>query len=92
MRGILWRRALRGRFLTHDHDGEARHERGDGSDGGEHGGEDGANGRDCYGNLDEGVTLLVFYDNALDVSFVNESADLIHQVAPEYLDLFDKVL
>src|ERR1022692_1871381 len=71
-----------------DHNGELRHQRGDGADGGEERSQDGTDGSDGHGNLDERVAVLVLYHDALDIALVDQVADLIDQVAGQDMNFF----
>src|ERR1017187_3061703 len=80
------------RLGADNHDGELRNQSGDGADGGEEGSQNGADGSDGDGNLDEGVAVLVLYDDALDVALVDQGADLIDKVAAQDLNFFHNIL
>jgi hypothetical protein len=78
------------RLAADNHNGELRNQRGDCADGGQERSQDGADGSDGHGNLDERVPVLVLYHDALDVALVDQVADLIDEVAAQDLYFFDK--
>ena len=80
------------RLVADNHNGELGNQRGDGADGGEERSQDGADGSEGHGNLDERVAVLVLYNDALDVALVDQGADLIDEVAAQDMNFFDYII
>ena len=78
----MWTRRLAGVLAAADnHNRELRNHCRKGSKGGEDRSQDHADGSDSHGNFEKCVSVLVFNDDPLDVPFVDQLANLIHQVA-----------
>src|ERR1035441_5579858 len=80
------------RLGADDPDGGLRKQCSDGADGGEERSHNGTDGSDGYGNLDEGVAVLVLHNDALDVAFVDQGADLIDEVAAQDMNFFHNII
>jgi len=80
------------RLAADNHNGELRGKCGDCADGGEQWSQDNANGGDGHRNLHERVAVLVLHNDALDVAFVDQVANLIDQVAAQHLNLFNEII
>jgi hypothetical protein len=74
-----------------DDDVEMGGEGRDGTDSGEERGEDHADRRDGEGDLHEGVAVLVLDDDAADVAFMDELADLGSELVSLDLKLLEKM-
>jgi hypothetical protein len=75
-----------------DHNGELRHQGRNCPDGCEERSQDRTDGGDRHGNLDKRVAVLVLYDDALDVAFVDQFANFIDEVAANNMNFFNKSL
>ena len=80
------------RLGADDHNGELRNQCGDGADGGEERSQDGTDGSEGHGNLDERVAVLVLHHDALDVALVDQGADLIDEVAAQDMNFFHNII
>ncbi len=80
------------RLVADNHNGELRDKCGDCADGGEQWSQDNANGGDGHGNLHKRVAVLILHNDALDVAFVDQVANLIDQVAAQHLNLFNEII
>src|SRR5690349_19603811 len=64
----------------------------DGADGGQHRGENNADGGDGQGDLHEGVAMLILDDDAADVAFVDELANLVAELVGLDLEFLEKAV
>jgi hypothetical protein len=80
------------RLAADNHNGELCDKCGDCADGGEQWSHDNANGGYGDGNLHKRVAMLVLHNDALDVTLVDQVANLINQVAAQHLNLFNEII
>lgn len=87
------RAAFRRLGLTPDHyNRELGDQCGNGSDGGQQWSQYRSNGGYRHRNLHERIPVLVFHDDSLHVSFVDQLAYLVHEITAEYMNFLNKVL
>ena len=80
------------RLAADNHNGELCDKCGDCADGGEQWSDDNANGGYGHGNLHKRVAMLVLHNDALDVTLVDQLANLVNQVAAQHLNLFNEII
>ncbi len=93
--GLSWRLRAFFRWLwlvANDNDVELGDECGDCSDGGKKWSHDDADSSNSHRNLDECVAMLVLHNDPLNIAFMDQVSDFVHEVAPKDLNLFSKII